>query len=454
MSYTKRAVRAFTLVFVINIIAAFLGYLARVVLARNLTVAEYGLFFSIFTLINFLGAFIGLGMGESLVKYIPEFLVKKEYHKIKNAVILVILASLATFILLGILLSIFSGFLGELYFKNPFATPVLFLFIIIMLLISFKGILRTVFQAFQDMKLFALMYLLENLFLLILFLFLFKLKKDIFIASYVYVLANLFIIIIFLPLFFRAFTSFKHKAFIDKDVFKKMFRFGILVIASNVGGIIILYTDTLLLTFFRSLEEVGIYNVVVPTVMIIQFFPSSIASVIFPMVSELWARKKKAYLAQGLKMLYQYSFVIMIPSVLIALSFSQTILRLMFGQAYAGGGLAMQVLLIAIIFLGLQAITSTILAAIGQPAINTKILAQGAVINLVLNILIIPRLGIVGAALTSLLSYFYIALRCMLELKRFIRVDIPWLSWLKTLFAGLIMLVAIFFLKKQLGSNH
>ena len=251
---------------------------------------------------------------------------------------------------------------------------------------------------------------------------------------------------------FKVFNFFKHKASLDRDTFKKLLNFGLITIAANVGGIIILYTDTLVLTFFRSLEEVGIYNAVVPTVMIIQFFSTSIATVIFPMVAELWARKKNEYLEQGLKMLYQYSFVIMIPAVLIFLFFSETILRLMFGQAYVGGALAMQILLVALLFLGIQVITGTILRAIGQPAINTKILIQGAVINFILNILIIPKLGIVGAAITSLIAYFYIALRCIFKLRQFIQVKIPWFNWLKTVFAGLVMLIVIFILKNALAN--
>ena len=203
MSYTKRAARAFIIVFVINIIAAFLGYLIRIVLARNLSVAEYGLFFSVLTLINFLGGFIGLGMGESLVKYIPEFLVKKKYYKVKNAIIITFLVFLATLIILGEALFISSGFLAQYYFKNVLAAQVLLLFIIILFFISFKSILRFSFQAFQNMKLFALMYLAENLFILLLLLWFFNHKKDIFMASYAHILANLLIIILFYPLAFQ-----------------------------------------------------------------------------------------------------------------------------------------------------------------------------------------------------------------------------------------------------------
>jgi len=125
----------------------------------------------------------------------------------------------------------------------------------------------------------------------------------------------------------------------------------------------------------------------------------------------------------------------------------------MFGEGYVGGAFAMQILLLGIISLGLHSITSTILGGIGQPAISTKILIQGAALNFLLNLLLIPRLGIIGAALTSLIAYFYVAIMCIFKLRHFIKVQIPWLNWLKITFAGILMLGLIFALKEVLMVN-
>ena len=52
-NYTKFAIKGATTVLILSAIGAFLGYLVRLVLARNLSVEEYGLFYSVF-------AFLGL----------------------------------------------------------------------------------------------------------------------------------------------------------------------------------------------------------------------------------------------------------------------------------------------------------------------------------------------------------------------------------------------------------
>jgi len=436
-----------------NIIAAFVGYIIRIVLARNLSVMEYGLFFAVSTLIGFIGVFIGLGTGEALVKYVPEFLVKEKNSQIKNASIIVLLVTFSTLIISGILLFIFSDFLAKHYFKNALAAPVILLFIVMMFFMNFKIVLRYFYQAFQNMKLYSFMYLAENLLLMVLLLCFFAFNKNIFSATYAYIIAYFIVFFVFSFFVPKVFNFFKHKADIKKSLLKKLFKFSIPVMISSVGGMIIVYTDTLILTFFRSLEEVGIYNVVVPTAMILQFFATSIAIVIFPMIAELWAKKRKDYLATGLKTLYQYSFVIIIPAALLFLSFSETMLRIMFGERYIAGAATMQILIVAIIFLGLHSITSTILSGIGKPIIGARILLQGALINFVLNIVLIPKLGIIGAALTSLIAYIYISLRCIFKLRHFIKVEVPWVNWLKTLFAGLLMLGLVFLLKRIIFLN-
>jgi len=452
MSYTKRAVKGFIIVFAISILAAFIGYLIRIVLARKLTVAEYGLFFSVFTLVNFFTIFNGLGMGEAMIKYIPEFLVKKKKEKISNAIFYLSIMMLTSFIVVGILLLAFSNVLTKYYFKTYLAGHLLLLFFLIMVFSNLRGVLRNIYQGFQKMTGYALIYLIENVSTLLILLLLFAFKKDIFTAAYAHIAGYVLALAIFIFLLFKIFP-FKDKLYFDKKLFKELIGFGLPVVIITLGGMMIVYVDILILTYFRSLSEVGIYNVVVPTVMIIQFFASAIATVSFPMISELWAKRKKKFLEQGVKMLLKYSFVILIPAVLIVLFFSRLILSLMFGEQYVPGTLTMQVLSIAIIFLSLHSIISPLFAGTGKPKIAMQIVIQGAIINVLINLIAIPKYGMLGAAVTSLLTYAYIFIASIFKLRKFIRVELPMINWAKTLVSGALMIGLIWILKEALVLN-
>jgi O-antigen/teichoic acid export membrane protein len=50
--------------------------------------------------------------------------------------------------------------------------------------------------------------------------------------------------------------------------------------------------DTLILTYFKSLEEVGLYSAVIPIINLMLYFPIAISTVIMPLSAELWAKRK------------------------------------------------------------------------------------------------------------------------------------------------------------------
>ncbi|MBU2440856.1 MAG: flippase [Nanoarchaeota archaeon] len=453
MSYTKKAVKGVSILFVFNIIAAFLGYLIRIVLARNLTVAEYGLFFAVLTLINFLVLFKDVGLCQALVKYIPEYLVKKTPAKISSAIIFTFVIQLIITAVMAVLIIIFAQYLSIHYFKEPLAYKVLLIFIAILFLTNFRELLRSIFQGFQRMAIYGLMYFAENMLLLIMLIIGFTLVKDIFTAIYLHILVYTLIVIGFFFVFFKIFNIFKYRSPIKKDLRKKLFAFGVPTTLGSIGGMIILYIDILILTYFRSLAEVGIYNVVVPTAMMLNFFAISINIAIFPLISELWARKKNKLIRQGVNLLQKYSLIIILPVALIMFSFSFLILQLFFGPDYISGTLAFQYLLIGIVFLILGQIHLFVIAAVGKPKIGAKIMFIAAGVNIVTNFIFIPLLGMLGAAITSLLSYFLVMLLSSFSLSKLIKVKIPWLSWLKTVIAGAFLLITVFILKETLNVN-
>ena len=81
MSYIKKAVKGSAIIFAFTIISVILGYLTRIVLARGLSVEEYGLFYAVFGLVSFFLFFRQLGLDSAMVKYVAEYTAKKAHNK-------------------------------------------------------------------------------------------------------------------------------------------------------------------------------------------------------------------------------------------------------------------------------------------------------------------------------------------------------------------------------------
>jgi O-antigen/teichoic acid export membrane protein len=297
------------------------------------------------------------------------------------------------------------------------------------------------------------MYLLENSFILIFVLVFFYFKFGILSPLFAYLASFILLFFIFLPFFLEIYPYFKFKFKFSRQLTKKMFKFGIPLTLASIGSMVIVYTDTLILTYFRPLQEVGIYNVVVPTAMLLCFFNTSVSQVMFPMISELWAKNLKNYLAKAASLLQKYSFAIVVPPALIMFSFPTILLKLLFGEAYVSGALALQLLVIGLVFFVVAGINMTILSGIGKPGVSTKIILIGALFNFLTNFYFIPKYGMVGAAITSLVSYFLILVLSAFYLAKFVKIEIPWVSWIKIFFSGAVFVLTIYLLKILLDIN-
>ncbi|UCD03751.1 MAG: oligosaccharide flippase family protein [Candidatus Woesearchaeota archaeon] len=457
MDYAKNAVKRTALVFTISIIAAFIGFLVRLVLARELSPEDYGLLFSIFTLITFLTLFRRVGLLQTIVKFIPEFQVKKKPDLIKNAIVIVLGINLILSIIISVILITSSNFLAKNYFRHPLAEPVLIIFSFIFIASVFKMTLRYIFNAFQKMDKFSLMYLAENFLILLFILLFFKLNifnsPRVFLAAIAYLITYILLFFIFVPFFLKIYPFFKYKFKFSSKLSKKLIKFGILVMISGIGNITILYTDTLVLTYFSNLREVGIYNVLVPTAMLLDFFGRSVSQVIMPMVSELWAKKLKEYVNKGVLLLQRYALFAIIPLATVMFSFPELLIKVLFGNEYISGAFTLQLLVIGMIFFIIASINMNILKAIGKPFAVSKVILTGALFNLITNFYFIPKYGIVGAGLTSLISYFLILLISIIYLKRSVKLKFPLYDWLKLFFSGVIMALLMIILKAIIDIN-
>jgi O-antigen/teichoic acid export membrane protein len=124
-NYTQKAVFGAGASLVMGFLASLIMYLTRIIMARNLGPKDYGLFYSVFTIIIFFLFFRDLGLGTSLVKYISEFRAKKKYDNIKTSIVFVFLFQLISSLTMGVILFLMADFLAKSYFKELKASLIL-----------------------------------------------------------------------------------------------------------------------------------------------------------------------------------------------------------------------------------------------------------------------------------------------------------------------------------------
>jgi O-antigen/teichoic acid export membrane protein len=202
-----------------------------------------------------------------------------------------------------------------------------------------------------------------------------------------------------------------------------------------------------MITGYRTLAEVGIYNAIVPTVMMLLFFGKSISAVIQPMIAEMKAKSEEFTIAQSLLILEKYAAMIIVPASVGIAVLSGFLLNLLFGASFVPGAETMAVLSISMIPLVIYTIHASYFSALGKPGIATKILLIAAAVNVVINVLLIPSQGMVGAALASLVAYTLAAVLSTIKLRKLVNagIDVTIKAWIKITFAGIIMFLVMMF---------
>ena len=432
MSYTRRAFRGASISLVFAILASLVAYGTRVLLARNLSLQEYGLFYAVFNFVIFFLFFRDLGLGQALVKYIAEYRAKNNSESVSSLVFIVVLFQTISSLIFAYLFWFFSGYLEMSYFKYEGAALILKFLTIYVVFSIFFIIAKNIFQGFQRMALYASVEFVKNVLVFGLTVFFFWYGFTLF--SPVFAFAILCpLLFIYSPFVLITHNFFKTKISNLKTHTKELFSFGIPVFATSVGGKIIAYLDTLFLTYYVSLAEVGIYNVVLPSALIFLFFSKAITSILFPLSSELWTLGDSNRLTQGIMLLHKYVFIIMVPLITPVILYGHLFIDLLFGSNYSTGALSFRILLIGVPFYVVASLNNSVLSGIGKPKKVALIILSSALLNIILNIFLIPLWGINGAAIATSLSYLFMLILSTIILRKNVLQRTPWKIWLSLL---------------------
>jgi O-antigen/teichoic acid export membrane protein len=182
---------------------------------------------------------------------------------------------------------------------------------------------------------------------------------------------------------------------------QRLFSFGI---KGQIGNIIQFFNyrfDLFLVNYFLIAYQVGLYSVSVNIAEILWFIPNSFAITLFSKVSSLPVEKSNFLTVHIL----QTSFLLTLLSGIGLFVLGRPIVLVLFGRQFLGSVKPLLVLLPGILGLTISKILCSDLAGRGKPQYLTYISSISVVLTIGLDFLLIPRIGILGAAMASSVAY-------------------------------------------------
>jgi O-antigen/teichoic acid export membrane protein len=193
---------------------------------------------------------------------------------------------------------------------------------------------------------------------------------------------------------------------VDKKLLKQEFLYGFTVFFGALCIYLNYRMDQWFIKFFHGNKELGLYTVAVSIAEILLIIP---VSIINPLRAKLYntpvdSENFKTVTAKTIKFALYGTAFMSLPVLVLAPLISS---RYLYGSDYSGSVLVTRILAAGIIFLTFGKIGSHYYNVKGQPSIPMKTSLTVFLINLSLNMLLIPRYGITGAAAASTASYIF-----------------------------------------------
>ena len=227
----------------------------------------------------------------------------------------------------------------------------------------------------------------------------------------------------------------------DRSHFQGLVSFSIWTFLSSGGALIFTYADTILIGQFMTETDVGIYRVAFQLASVASFMAIALHTVLYPRISRWHAENNITMIEQALTRSFTYSLFLAIPITAGGILLADKLLYYFYSASFESGASVLPILLciqIVNIFLYLQTMC---LNAMDRPKVSFYITAISAVLNVLLNILLIPIMGIWGAAIATLATLSMNAVFAYIKLRSSLHVKIDLRSTLNLVTAALGMSV-------------
>jgi len=422
-----------TLSFLGDIFVKFIGFLVVIAIARFLGDASLGTYSFIITLVWIVFKISELGLDMIIRRDVA-----REKEKVNNAFFSNILSLRILTAILAFLITLSIIYLTQ---KPTEVKNLTFIAALGMVFFNIGMIFRSAFYALQKMRYEVVVKIISNIvFLLgILFLFFgFGLKM------------------IFVFLFLRYFLSLVLSFFLFKRKIAREIKLNVsikkwkTIIKESyfywlITGISILYfkIDIILLSFLQNETVVGWYTGGYRIIDMISLIPVTIVSTIFPVMSELFITSK-----EKLKKLYKVAFrYLLITALAIVIFFTilaNPIVNLLYGDSFTNSALVLKVLILAQALMFITLLISNLLGAINKQKSVVITSAIALFINILLNLMLIPKYSFMGAGWATLIAEIInVIILVILGIKYF---DKPELSSTARIMLAFLLSGAFFFI--------
>lgn len=395
MSTTRRIAKNTSILSISQIISYILIFFYTIYIARFLGAEGFGTLCFALAFSGILVIFADLGLNILIVREVARDLSLANKY-LGNGLLIKSLLALLSFGLIVLIINTFHHY--------PYETVLVVYFISISaILTSIFGVFFSIFQAHEKMEYQSLSQIFNNILMFSGVILAIKLNYTVVGFSEVFFITSFITLIFTLVVYTWKFGY--PKIEIDFSFWKSTLREAIPYGLSGIFVMIYYWIDSIMLSYMVGNEVVGYYNAAYRIIAIFLSFHTLFILSIFPVMASYY-KSSNNVLKFAFERSFKYLLIISVPIALFTTLLANKIILLLFGPSYLPAIIALQILIWTIIFMFLNGLAGNLMGSVNKQLVVTAITGFGAVFNITLNILLIPRYSFTGASYATLLTEF------------------------------------------------
>ncbi|NUC70864.1 flippase [Haloterrigena sp. SYSU A558-1] len=189
-------------------------------------------------------------------------------------------------------------------------------------------------------------------------------------------------------------------------MYRELLTFSVPLAVSGAMSMVLSDIDTYFLTFYSNVGSVGVYHVIYPIATILTSFLEAFAFLTIPLISRHHSKDDFRGMRHLYKTVVKWTVALSLPTFLVFVLEPSTVISSTFGAEYAEGGTALAVLSVGFFIHGFAGPSLAALTSMGHNRLVMYDTIIVAAVNVVLNFFLVPKYGLLGAAVATMLSYF------------------------------------------------
>jgi len=254
------------------------------------------------------------------------------------------------------------------------------------------------------------------------------------------------------------FVFFNRKIFIvklrwDTSVWKKYLRMSWPLALIGLFGIVYASTDSVMLGYWNMFEEVGWYNAAQKIVLAGLIPMGLIGASFYPALSK-FSKESREKLQKIWDSELEIMIVLALPLVVGGIILAPKIIHSLYSIEFSPSILAFQILIGTAGLIFLYRPMYDVMIVLDKQTKTFWITMAGAVMNVVLNLMLIPQYSLYGAAAATVITYVFVLLTIVFFIKKFTFIQFPVLRIILTFFVSALSVSFMYFILKYLWAYN